>query len=83
MNLRKTVFRNGIEHIISGAAASVLYRSCLRGSNPLDFIPEPASAETKFRVGAEARIPVGVLISASCCSVLPNPLHVTYHCSGV
>ena len=83
MNLKKTAFRVGIEHIISGAAASVLYRSCLRGSNPLDFIPEPAPAETKFRVGAEAQDPDGVLISASCCSVLPNPSQYTYHCSGV
>ena len=73
MNLKKTVFRVGIEHITSGAAASVLYRSWPRGSNPLDFIPEPASAETKFRVGAEA---VPVQISAAV-SLLPSVFIIT------
>jgi len=29
--------------------------------------------KAKFRVGA-GRFPEGVLVSASCCSVLPNPL---------
>ena len=64
MNLKKTAFRVGIEHIISGAAVSVLYRSWPRGSNPLDFIPEPAPAETEFRVGVEA-VPVKISAAVS------------------
>jgi len=43
-----TAFRVGIEHIISGAAASVLYESWPGGSTLLDFInPGSAPAEEK------------------------------------
>ena len=76
MNLKKTAFRVGIEQIIVGAAAS-MYKSWLKGSNPLDCIFGSAPAETEFRVGAEA-LPVKIPAAVSLLTSI-----IILHCSGV